>query len=309
MKKEFRSTTLSIYPMPKSIFTAFFVAVTFFVSFLTISTDVKVLAQETTTGEWTAKISEKEPDKIQLSFSRRTAKGGNNMHGSGFSFGDLQGLSREQIAKANVPVKFQLVREAGTIDCEGTFNNGRGSGTFRFTPNQTFVSAMQSRGFSLNEDKLFAATTLNLTTAFVDDLKSMGFENLDTEDLFKAVIFKITPQFAQEMKAAGFPNLDIEDLVKARIFKVDADFVRKVREMGFKESDMESLVKLRIFKVTPEFIKEMQAEGLTNLDIEDLVQLRIFKVDAEFVRRAKTENANINVEELVRMRIHGGRNK
>jgi hypothetical protein len=262
-----------------------------------------IVAQTPMTGEWTATFKPEKENKVQLNFSRRSEKGGRNSHGSGFDLNDLQGLSAADLNAADVPVRFSLVREAGTIEAEGRFQNGKGSGTYRFTPNQNFASAMQNRGFAFKDDHLFSATMLNLTTSFVDDLKSVGFQNLQTDDLFKAVIFKVTPQFMSEMASIGFPNLDMEDLVKARIFKIDAEYARDVRAMGFSNANMEDLTKLRIFKVTPEFLREVQAEGLTNLSVEDATKLRIFKIDGAFIRQAKAENVPLNVETLVQKKI------
>jgi hypothetical protein len=272
----------------------------------------RVEAQNTTTGTWTGSVS-KEKDKIQLSFERRTDKGGRHQHGQSFDFSELQGLSREQATNGG-PVSFSLVREAGRIDCEGTFQNGKGSGTFRFTGNPSFVSAMKSRGFDFDsdrnaddedrgEDRLFAATTLNVTTALADDLASLNLGKLQTEDLFKAAIFHVDSKFARDMKASGYENLGMEDLVKARIFKIDADFVRQVAQMGFEKEPFESLVKMQIFKVTPEFVTEVRNEGLTNLELEDLVKLRIFKIDGEYIRQAKAEGVPLEVEKLVERRI------
>src|SRR5690242_1537358 len=147
----------------------------------------RVEAQNTTNGTWTATV-EKEGSKLNLSFERRSDKGGRNQTGQTFDFADLQGLSREQAVNGG-PVSFSLVREAGRIDCEGTFQNGKGSGTYRFTGNAAFVSAMKSRGFDFSSgdnderDRLFAATVLNVTTALADDLASAGFGKLQTEDL------------------------------------------------------------------------------------------------------------------------------
>lgn len=302
MKNSFQSAAKRILP-------AFFIGVVSF-SLLAFfnhhSASSAVSAQETLSGEWTAEINKKNPEKVQLNFSRRTAKGGNNMHGSSYSLDELQNLSREQIS-GNTPVRFQFTREAGTIDCEGSFSGGRGKGTWRFTPNQGFAQAMQSRGFAnLDSEKLFVATTLNLTVKYADDLKSMGFGNLSIDDVFKGRIFDISPEFAGEMKATGFPNLNLEDLVKARIFKVDAEFVRQVTAMGFEKLDMEQLTKLRIFNVTPEFLREVKALGFQDLDIEDLVKFRIFKVSPEFISEVRAEGfSNATIEDLVSLKIHG----
>jgi hypothetical protein len=248
-----------------------------------------------------------------LNFGLRDDKAeGTNRHqfGQTYDFAEL-GLSREQVVNGG-PVRFTLAREAGNIDCEGTFQNSKGSGTFRFTPNPAFVSGMKSRGFDFEkysvadkhprENKLFAAAALNVTTALADDLATAGFK-LDIDDLFKAAIFKIDSKFMREMAATGFPNLGMEDLVKARIFKIDAEFVRQTNQMGFGKQSMEELVKLRIFKVTPEFIAEMRNEGLNDLSIEDLVKLQIFKIDAEFIRQAKADGVPLQVERLVQRRL------
>jgi hypothetical protein len=270
-----------------------------------------VVVQNVETGEWSASLVNDDNSKINLNFGRSNQQGGRHQFGQTYDFAEL-GLSREQVLQGG-PIKFALAREAGTIECEGSFQNGKGSGTFRFTGNPAFVAAMKSRGFdfesetkttrhSLSEDRLFTAAALNITTALADDLSSAGFK-LDVDDLFKATIFKIDSKFMREMKATGYPNLGMEELVKARIFKIDADLMRQVSQMGFAKEPFESLIKLRIFKVTPEFLTEVRNEGLTNISLEDAVKLRIFNIDGEFIRSAKAEGVPLDVERLVQKRL------
>ena len=273
-------------------------------------TGSNALAQKALSGEWTASLVE-DKSKVNLNFERRTEKGGKHQHDQPYDFSDLQGLTREQVSNGG-PVKFRIVREAGTIDCEGSFQNGKGSGTFRFTGSLAFLSAMKSRGFDFeeesddeqnSEDRLFTAATINITTALADDLSSAGFGKLQVHDLFKAAIFKIDSTFMREMKASGFPNLGMEDLVKARIFKIDAKFVTEATQMGFDKEPFESLVKMRIFKVTPEYVAQVRNEGLSDLSVEDAVKLRIFNIDTEFIRKAKADGVPLEVERLVQRRL------
>jgi hypothetical protein len=320
-------------------------------SFCFITPAREVSAQSSISGTWKAdepnwnhkdkkhndgegdSITELQKGDIQISFRYRQDSGTNNQ-GSTFNFSDFEGLTKAQTLGSNIAVNFRLVREAGIIDFEGKFNNGKGEGTFRLTPNANFASAMQTRGFEFSNEKLFSATFLNLTVAFVDDIRSAGFKNLDIGNLFEAKIFKIDSVYMREMVATGFPNLNMEDLVKTKIFKIDSKFVREVTEMGFAKDSIEDLVKLRIFKitpeylremkslgfsnlnaeeatklrifkVTPEFVNEMKTEGLANLTVEEVVKLRIFKVDGEFVRRAKAKSSNIDVEDIVNLKIRG----
>jgi hypothetical protein len=283
------------------------------------------LIQSQITGEWTAEFGrhsgkkhgkdEEEAaaeapkgDKLYLNMKRRT-EGGNSSNGSTYEISDFQGLTRDQVMGSS-NVNFSLQREAGTMQFEGTFNAGKGAGRFTFTPNQSFLSAMSSRGYTLSEDKQFASAMLDVRVKAIDDLKAAGFPNLSMDDVFKAVIFKVTPEFVSEMTSIGFKGLDMEDLVKARIFKVDANFARQVKEMGFGENHpMEMLVKMRIFKITPEFLREIRSTGMENLDVEDLVKFKIFKIDAAFIQNARASNGGkqLDAEDLVRLKIHGRR--
>ena len=269
-------------------------------------------AQTELTGEWTASLEKN--GKINLNFKRLSDTGSKNSMGHSYDFAELQGLTREQAASGGA-VKFSLVREAGRVDCEGSFQNGTGSGTFRFTGSQSFLQSMKERGFDFAkftssrddgrepEHRLFWATLLNVTTALGDDLLSAGLGKLDAGDLFKAAIFKVDSKFMREMKESGFPGLGMEELVKARIFKIDANFVREAARMGFDKEPFESLVKMRIFKVTPAFVAEVRGEGLNDLTVEDLVKMKIFKIDAEYIRQAKADGTPLEVEELVQKRI------
>jgi hypothetical protein len=52
------------------------------------------VAQGVLTGDWTASTKTEESDKINLSFERRTERGGRSQMGSTYAYADLQGLSR-----------------------------------------------------------------------------------------------------------------------------------------------------------------------------------------------------------------------
>jgi hypothetical protein len=259
----------------------------FFTFVLFVISPILAAAQTAITGEWTIRPGKGDKDgKVHLSLDRKSERG-KNQHGTSFDLADLQGLSREQMQ--NGRAGFRIVREAGTIDAEGTFTNGVGTGTFRFSPNYAFADAMRSRGFEMEkaggkgnnsiEDTLFAAAMINVTTALADDLRSANFPNLDFSDLIKAAIFKIDGKFMSEMAATGYPNL------------------------GITNEGFEGLVKFRIFKVTPEFLNALKAEGLANLSAEEIVKFRIFNIDPAYIRQARAEDPNITAEQLVQKKI------
>jgi hypothetical protein len=73
--------------------------------------------------------------------------------------------------------------------------------------------------------------------------------------------------------------------------------------MGFDKESFEGLVKFRIFKVTPELLSMLKSEGYGDLSSEDVVKFQIFHIDQDFIRKAKSQNPNVGVEGLVRMKI------
>ncbi len=270
-----------------------------------------ISAQGEISGTWTSKTSEKDPERIQINFKRTSDADRNYSNGSSFDISDLQGISSGQLV--NGSGNFRIVSEAGSIELNGTFNDGKGSGTFRFVPDHSYARQMSSRGFDFEkpskdgsskyEERMFTAAMLDVRVALADDLRSSNFPDLDVSDLFKAKIFKIDGKFVAEMAATGFPDLSMEDMVKARIFKIDANYVRGIKDAGFGADKFEHLVKYSIFKVTPEYLTELRNEGLTGLSPEEVVKLRIFRVDGAFVRNARAEDPNISVKKIVEKKI------
>jgi len=311
---------------------------------------ITIVAQTPITGEWRIESRSHRPDrparphradnddedepgmpredmsgKVNIQFEHWRAGNGHNSIGQNYSYAEL-GLTEQQVQSGG-PVRFRLAREAGTVDGEGTCASGDCKGTFTFTPNGGYLSAMRAKGFDFEdpkrgirfdkddagknsvEERLLSAALLNVTTALADDLNSANFGQLDVDDLFKAAIFHIDGKYAAEMKSTGFPNLTFEDLVKGRIFKIDANYVRQVHDMGFDNRSFEGLVKFRIFKVTPEFLNELKTAGLQNLESEDIVKARIFHIDGDYVRKARAEKPDATIEDMVRMKIGVGRNR
>lgn len=264
-------------------------------------------AQATMTGEWLAEFNRKNEEMVQFTVLRRSGRGTRHHSSNSIALAELQGLTRQQALSAKMDVNFRLVREAGTFQCEGAFREGKGAGHWTLTPSQSFISAMQGRGYdNLSEDDLFSAALFDINSKSIEDLKAAGYDRLSFKQLVEASIFKVTGDFAREMKSAGFDNLTFKQLVEARIFKVDAQYAKEVQAMGFERQPMKSLVEMRIFKITPEFIRDMRALGFENLSLKQLTELRVHSVTPEFISGLKAEGyASLSAREAVTMKIHG----
>jgi hypothetical protein len=244
-------------------------------------------------------------DRVHLEMSRK-----NNHNGNSMRVGDFRGLNAVNMkAAGEVPAQFQLVRDAGTFDFNGTFNDGDGVGRFTFTPDAGYAGKLRSIGVAVDSDltdeRLFSLALHDVSTDFIGDMRALGYN----ESLSKYIAFRIhgaTPEYVRAMQALGFSNISSDRLLAFRIHGVTPDYVREMKEAGFDATDADRLVSFRIHGVTPAFARDMRDMGVTGLSPDKLVAMRIHGVTSSFVRElGELGYRNLSSEQLVRMRIHG----
>jgi hypothetical protein len=170
-------------------------------------------------GVWIAEFKPDKPDKIDVKFKRQSTKEGFSSTTNPFLIGELQGLTPQSTFSGKTSVNFRIAREAGTFECEGFLDKGKGGGSWKLIINPDFISSMRRRGYDrLTENDLFDAALQNVNSGLIEELKSAGYENLSFNDLVEARIFNITPEFIEKQKTAGYKGLTFKELVEIRQF-------------------------------------------------------------------------------------------
>jgi predicted metallopeptidase len=219
---------------------------------------------------------------------------------------DLAGLGPSISRLTGRNVRFTVRRDAGALEFEGNFDDGRGSGTWRFAADSGYVAAMRKTYGELSGEQVLKLAIHDVSRSFVSELQGQGYANLSLDDLTKMRIHGVTPAFIQEVKAAGYDKLPVEDLIRMRIHGVTPEFIREFRDLGYRNLDIEELVKLRIHGVSPSFIRELRDLGYKDLPTREVVKMRIHGVTVQFIKELRELGyANVPVEDLVKLRIHG----
>ena len=91
---------------------------------------------EDISGEWHAKVK-KEKVRLRIRINRQGECDWDTCNW--FKTNDFKGLG------SNGSQTFKLKREAGTINFSGSFSEGRGSGTFVFQPDATFLNFLAKK--------------------------------------------------------------------------------------------------------------------------------------------------------------------
>jgi len=259
-----------------------------------------VHADDSQRGTWTADWqSNNRAVNLQMSTERK-----HNTFGQSYEVSQFKGLSADAINGPKAPIRFQLVRDAGTIDFDGFFDRGMGAGQFTFTPDATYSGKMQQLGFNCVGKKQFDMAALDISLAYAREYKDLGFTQ-SCDDLFKGAIFKVNRAQVEELRGLGYNNLSLEELVKLRIFKVDGAYIREMRAQGM-DLSLDKLVETQIFKATPEFKHEMAELGYKDLSQEDLIAFKIHGVTPEYVRDMRALGFNdLSAKKLIEFRIFG----
>lgn len=259
-------------------------------------------------GEWSAdtrntwRDNDEEP---RVQFNLRT-NAGDSRWGFGVRLRELAGLPASALSGVANDIQFTWTREAGAFRFTGSFDDGRGNGTYAFSPNQAFVTNMGSLGYrNLTSDDLVRLAVIDVTTAHVRGLGQAGYATLPLDDLIKTRIHRVTPEFVRDLAGVGYKNVAIEDLVRMAIHGATPANIKALQDAGIRGQSVDDVIRLRIHKVTPEFIRALGQRGYRGVPAEDLVRMRIHKVTPEEIDALKTLGfSGLSIDQLVKFRIH-----
>jgi hypothetical protein len=248
------------------------------------------------------------PDQVQLTLHRSLGKSGSSTNSSSFPVKGFLGLSRVQMdSPEGVMVRFQMVRDAGTLACEGYFKRGNGAGTFTFSQDPNFISEMRKMAYTgLHPEMLFAMAAHNVSLDYVRSLRSLKAAPSSADDLISMRIHGVSIEYIQELQALGYRNLKADELVTMRIHGVTTDFIRELNQLGYGSVPADELVTMRIHGASTDFIKELKSLGYAHPTVDQLVTMRIHGVNPDFIHRLQARGMkNLSIDQMVNLRIHG----
>ena len=238
---------------------------------------------------------------VQFQLSRRE---GNHhwAHGRSIDVAALQGF-----AAADGPVRFRLVRDAGTIDCDGVMRAGRAIGECAFSADQAFSALLAERGISApSRDQSFSMAMSDIGRAYLEELARQRYETPTAAELARAGDHGVRLDYLVAMGGHGYRAGRLGALIRMRDHGVTPDYVAELARLGVRNVPADAIVRLRDHGVRPEFVAELRSLGYQGLPIEQLIRLRDHAVTAAFVRGLAEQGVRgVPPEELVRMRDHG----
>ena len=233
----------------------------------------QTVSSDTQSGDWTIHRSDV-PNKVE--FSLMDSRAGHHFHySSDWPVSDFSGLDLSKTERQEV--HFTISRDAGKFECQGFLQDGEGAGLFHFVADAQYSQEM----------------------------KSLGFEKIDSDRQLAMAIHDVSLKFAKEMKAESLQGLDTDKLIAFRIHGVTREFIESLRSAGLNVSDSDKLIAFRIHGVSPQFVADIRSAGLHISDDDKLIAFRIHGVSPEMIRTLRQAGYSPDADKLIAMRIHG----
>ena len=261
----------------------------------------------------------------------RGRPGSREINSSDVPLANFHGFSLAMLDHSG-PAKFEYAHDAGSLQCEGKFAWGRGSGSFKLIPNAAFVTELNRLGFGTpREDQLFMLMMANINLEFVREIHSAGigstlgdlidlgthgvtlefiqginragYRDFRARDYIDLRDHGVKPRFIEDLKLAGY-ELPANQVIDLRDHGIDSGFVRDLQLYGLRPRASE-LVPMHDHGVTPEYLRGLHEAGFGTLSADEVIGLRDHGVPADFAVEALSLGFHFTARELIDLRDHG----
>jgi len=257
-------------------------------------------------------------------------------HGRWVSTSDVrmshfQGLSHD-IMERGGKVKFEYVRDAGKLVCEGSFHWGAGSGTFTVVPNPEFISELDKLGFggpsqetafsmmmsglSLDFARQVKAAGIRATLADLENMQNMGigtnylhelrddgYTGLSAREVIDLHNMGVRGSYLLALKDAGY-DLPMHDVINLHNMGVDAAYIQELRNYGLHPTAQEML-ELHNMGVAPRYLEALKNAGYDKLTAHEIVELHSTGVSADFIQATRDLGYQFSARELTELSSNG----
>jgi len=266
--------------------------------------NMRQASQNPSAGHWAAERTSA-ADVLSIRLQMHPKSGG-GMASFRLPLHKLEGLTQADISRGGAPVRFRLVRDAGTITCEGTFTNGKGAGEWTFTPDAAFAAAVSPTYRNLSEGDLLSLALADVSPSYLRELREVGYTNLSVEQLAAMRTNAISADYIRGLKSVGYAELPTEDLVALRSNGITVEVINTYRGLLEDEIPASQYIALQSNGVTAAYVASLRSVGYKNLTASEALGLRVHGVTKDFVEKVNARGRkNLSVEQLIEMRVRG----
>jgi beta-lactamase regulating signal transducer with metallopeptidase domain len=240
--------------------------------------------------------------KVELSLISRDDDGNDRTDTEAVPLSSLSGFSLSALDQDG-PVKFEYVRDAGRIVCEGTVTGGRAAGPFTVTLDPSFVASLQKMGYAApHDDEAFSLVTSDVTLGYAQAVRDTGLTS-SVSDLVNLRDHGVGADYVRDVRQEGFTNLTAPDISDLRDHGVKSDYLKAIKDADPSLS-IEQIDSLFDHGVKPDYYKSIKATAPT-LSIEQIDGLYDHGVKPDYYTAMKATAPTLSIEQIDSLYDHG----
>jgi len=201
---------------------------------------------------------------------------------------------------------FKVVREAGTMEFTGKFEDNQGMGSYKFIADKQYKTDMDREIESdLTEKDVLVFFFIDIKRSYVAMLKQEGYKDIGKNDVIPMAALKIDGPYIRSMKAAGLKDLSMRDLIPLKSLKIDGEYVTEIRNAGYKDVDAQQLITFKSQGIDGKYVEKM-LKGDGDIKPGDLVALKSLKIDDEYINSFRSVGmTNLSSRDIIPMKSLG----
>ena len=181
------------------------------------------------------------------------------------------------------PNSFRITREAGTLECTGTFANEDASGDYVFNTSKEFRTFLSNQGIrGVETIDLFKLFLGDVNKSYVLELKKLGYQP-NIKQLTKMGLLYIDTDYVQSINETRFKGLDLDMLIKFAIHGVSKKYINDLASLGYNDLDANMVKKWAIHGITSKYIKSLNEAGYKNMDANMVKNFAIHGISSKYV--------------------------
>jgi hypothetical protein len=214
-------------------------------------------------GKWTGNLQN---DALTLVLTS-TTKGGN--------FSTTRLFARSEMT--NTSGGFDIRREAGVLQCSGTFAGTSGSGAYKFLPTSDFKATLARYGITnAEEGSQFVLFLSNINTPYLAFLQQNGYAHLSIAELQDLGLQNFSldelQSYIGSARSAGTaPVVPVDRLVAMKTSGVTPAYINSIRHAGYTSLSLDEFFAARMNGIDSAYIRSLQASGHKDLSIDEVI--------------------------------------
>src|ERR1700744_312054 len=260
-----------------------------------------------TEGSWFAKIK---GDRVRIEFRADDNDHDWSSSSDDFKLSELSSVPKDQKGD------FTIIRDAGTMKFNGSFDGNEGHGHYQFAANKEFINYLSNEGITnIDHPDEFAFFIIDINKAYVHMLKENGYGHISTDNMIAMAALKVDEPFIKYWKQNGYPDISPDQLVSARALGVDGEYVKEIHEAGYPKISYDQLIAFKAQGITGEYIRGLKkagkiegkdngGSGLPSPD--DIASYKALDVDSAYIEGLKNAGyTNLAFNDLTSMKALG----